>query len=105
STAILDAVREVKPPFSPEAVVDEFAGLMRRYRISSVQGDRYGGEWVQEQFRKAGIYYEPSEKPKNGIYLDLLPLLNSGAVDLLDNDTLKHQLASLERTVIKGSGA
>ncbi|MCT8974952.1 hypothetical protein MUB46_24115, partial [Microbaculum sp. A6E488] len=32
STAILDAVREVKPPFSPEAVVDEFAGLMRRYR-------------------------------------------------------------------------
>jgi len=28
---VLDAVRESKPPFSPEAVVAEFAELMRKY--------------------------------------------------------------------------
>jgi hypothetical protein len=39
TTAILDAVREVKPPFSPEQVVEEFAGLVRSYRGTKVIGD------------------------------------------------------------------
>jgi len=42
--SVLDAVREVRPPFSPESVVEEFAGLLRNYRIVTVVGDRYGGE-------------------------------------------------------------
>ena len=28
-TTIIDAVREVKPPFSPEVVVDEFAQVLK----------------------------------------------------------------------------
>jgi hypothetical protein len=32
---VLDAVREVRPPFSPEAVVSEFAGLLATYGIWS----------------------------------------------------------------------
>ena len=59
---ILDAIREVRPPFSPEAVVSEFADLLRRYRITKIAGDRYAGEWVKEPFRKLGIKYEPSRK-------------------------------------------
>ena len=55
NTAILDAVREVRPPFSPEAVVAEFADLLKKYRINTVEGDRYGGEWPREQFRNAGM--------------------------------------------------
>jgi hypothetical protein len=42
---VIDAVREVKPPFSPEGVVAEFAGLLKTYRVSKVIGDRYAGEW------------------------------------------------------------
>lgn len=61
-TEILDVVRERKPPFSPEAVTEEFAKLM-----------------------------------KSEIYVDLLPLLNSRAIDLLENERLLHQLVSLER--------
>jgi hypothetical protein len=34
--AILDAIREVKPPFSPESVVAEFATLLKTYHINSV---------------------------------------------------------------------
>ena len=51
-TEILDVIRERKPPFSPEAVVEEFASLMKTYRCSKVFGDRYAGEWPREQFRK-----------------------------------------------------
>jgi hypothetical protein len=39
-------------------------------------------------FRKHGINYEPCEKSKSEIYRDLLPLINSGAVSLLDHDRL-----------------
>ena len=81
TTQILDAIRERKPPFSPEAVTEEYAKLVREYRCTSVYGDRYGGEWPREQFRKHGVNYEPSEKPKSELYRDLLPLLNSTAAD------------------------
>jgi hypothetical protein len=37
NVAVLDAIREVKPPFSPESVVAEFSALLASYRISSVR--------------------------------------------------------------------
>ena len=43
-------------------------------------GDRYGGEWPREQFRKYGVDYEPSEKPKSDLYKELLAPINSGAL-------------------------
>lgn len=39
--AVLDAVREARPPFSPEAVVEEFSSLLKSYGIKRVIGDRY----------------------------------------------------------------
>ena len=41
--AILDAMRERKPPFSPDAVVEEYAALLKSYGINRVQGDAYAG--------------------------------------------------------------
>ena len=99
---VLDAVREVKPPFSPAAVVEEFAGLLRRYGISRVTGDRYAGEWPPEQFRQHGIAYQPSERTKSEIYQEVLPPVNSGCVELLDHDRLKTQLLGLERRTARG---
>jgi hypothetical protein len=95
--AILDAVREVRPPCSPEAVVQDFAALLKSYRVRSVTGDRYAGEWPRERFRNAGITYELSEQPKSDIYRDTLPLLNSGKVELIDLPRLTSQLCGLER--------
>jgi hypothetical protein len=97
SKATLDCLREVQPPFSPENVVREFAETLRRYRLSSVTGDKYGAEWVQEQFEKAGIQYKPSEKSRSEIYLEALPMLVSEQAELLDHPRLVAQLASLER--------
>jgi hypothetical protein len=101
-TRILDALREVKPPFSPEATVAEFAELLKRYRISSVEGDRFGGEFCREPFRRYGIAYQVAAKAKSDLYRDLLPALNSRAVDLLDNDRLVNQLIGLERRTARG---
>ena len=92
----------MKPPFNPEAVTLEFADLMRRYRVSQVHGDRYGGQWVADSFRRAGIYYAPAHQVKSEIYLNLLPLVNARACSLLDDDRLVGQLTSLERRVSRG---
>jgi len=99
---VLDAVREIKAPFSPESAVKEFADLLKTYRVSSVTGDRYGGEWPREQFRKHGIGYTISDKTKSEIYLSCLPLLNSSRVELLDNPRLLAQLLGLERRTSRG---
>jgi hypothetical protein len=101
-TEVLDVLRERKPPFSPEAIAEEYARLIKSYRCTTVYGDRYGGEWPREQFRKHGVNYEPAEKSKSELYGSLLPLVNSGAVALLDNDRLASQLISLERRTSRG---
>lgn len=99
--AILDAVRERRPPFKPDGVAAEFADLLRRYRIFTVRGDRYAGEWVSEAFRRHGITYVAAGKPKSDIYLELLHM-NSGEVDLLDLPRLTSQLITLERRTARG---
>ena len=88
SISVIDVIREVRPPFSPESAVGEFAHLLKRYHINRIQGDRYGGEWPVEQFRKHGITYEAAPKPKSDLYRDLLPLVNSKLVDQVDHPNL-----------------
>ncbi len=99
---VLDLVRECVPPFSPAAVAEEFAGVLRDYGIRTVHGDRYGGEWPREQFALHGVTYEPSELNKSEIYAAFLPMLNSRTVGLLTNDRLQRQLVGLERRTVRG---
>jgi hypothetical protein len=94
---VLDAVREVRPPFSPDDVVTEFAALLKSYQCHAVSGDRYGGEWPRERFREHGIRYNVAERFTSDIYRDVLPLLNSGVVELLDVQRLHAQFFGLER--------
>ncbi len=75
---VLDFLRAVKPPFSSDAVVAEFAVLLKSYGFREVVGDRYADEWPRERFRANGITYKPSEKTKSTLYQEALPLLNSG---------------------------
>jgi len=94
---VLDAVREIKPPFSPDAATKDLADLLLSYNIRSVCGDRYGGEWPRERFRVHGIDYELSDKAKSDLYRDVLPLLNAGKVELLDLPAIHKQFCGLER--------
>jgi hypothetical protein len=100
--AVLDAVREVKPPFSPELVVRDFASMLKAFKVPEVVGDRYAGEWPRERFREHGINYRVSDKPKSDLYRDVLPLLNSGKAELLDLPRLVAQFCGLERRTARG---
>jgi hypothetical protein len=71
---VIDAIRERRPPFSPADVVAEFAELLAFYGISTIEGDRYGGEWPAERFREHGIDYRTAEHPKSDLYRELLPV-------------------------------
>jgi hypothetical protein len=68
-TVVLDMVRERRAPFSPEAVVEEFANELRRYRVTTVVGDRFAGEWPRERFRIHGINYAVADFAKSEIYI------------------------------------
>jgi hypothetical protein len=92
-TAVLDLVRERRPKFSPSQVVAEFAGTLHAYRVARVWGDAWGGEFVKEPFRAHQIIYDLAKvrevsHSKSAIYRDVLPMLNSGRVRLLDNNRL-----------------
>ncbi|MGQ7242943.1 hypothetical protein ACUN9V_05700 [Salinicola sp. V024] len=98
-TVVVDAIRSRKPPFSPEAVIADYAELAKSYGCSSVTGDRYAGEFPRELFRKHGVQYELSDRPRSDLYRDLLPLMNSGRVELPESDQLLKELVGLERRV------
>jgi hypothetical protein len=99
---VIDAVREVRPPFSPEQVIGDFVALLKSYRITRVTGDRYAGEFPRELFRKHGIGYELSAQTKSELCRDLLPLLNSVRITLPRNERLVAQIVGLERRVSAG---
>jgi hypothetical protein len=94
---VLDYIGERRAPFSPDSVVHEFCAVLSSYRINTIKGDRYAGEWPRERFRLNGVMYEPSEKPRSELYVEFLPYVNSGRVDLLDNQRMVGQFVGLER--------
>lgn len=100
---ILDTLLEVKPPFNPERVVEQCAGLLRRYGVSRVRGDRYAGQWPVARFAEHGITFEQTARPRSEIYLDFLPLVTAQRVELLDLPRIGAQLAGLVRRTA-GSG-
>ena len=95
--AVLDVLRAWLPPFNPSGVIAEIADLLKRYGITSVSGDKYAPGFVAEHFRAHGIGYEPSLVDRSALYLELLPLVNSGQVRLLDQPELLRELRGLER--------
>lgn len=100
--AVLDCVRERRPPFSPASVCGEFSSLFKSYGLRRVTSDRWGTGFVQEAFSDCGIECRQSAKPKSELYLEMLPMLMSGRVRLLDNARLLSQLVNLERKTARG---
>jgi hypothetical protein len=100
--AVLDCVREVRPPFSPDSTVEEFSTLLKGYGTSRVTGDAYAGEWPRERFASHGITYDVSTRNKSQIYGEFLPALNGQRVRLLDLPRLTGQLCNLERRTARG---
>ena len=98
----LDAIREVRPPFSPDQVVLEFSAFAKGYGVTVAESDKWGGDWVIEAFKKHGLRVVPSAKPKSDIYRELLPILNGHQCSLIDNARMVTQLCNLERRTARG---
>jgi hypothetical protein len=93
--AVQDVLRARKG--DPYEIVKEYSELLKKYRIKEVTGDKYAGAWVSQAFEKEGITYRASELNKSEIYLEALPYINAGLVELLDSRELVRELRILER--------
>ena len=94
---IIDCIREARPPFQPQSVVEEFAEVLRAYDVSQIESDKFAGEWVVAEFAKHGIYVEGTKLPSSEIYLQFLPLMINASIELPENLRLIEQLRGLER--------
>jgi hypothetical protein len=99
-TTVIDVLRARRGV--PAEITAGYAALLKSYQIRKVTGDKYAGSWPGDEFEKHGIGYSPSDKPKSGLYLDLLPALNSGRVELPPDTKLINQLIGLERRTARG---
>jgi hypothetical protein len=94
---VVDCLRNITPKFSPDAVVAEFAQLAHSYGITVVYGDNFASGLVRELWARNGITYEPVEKNKSQLYINLLGVINSGMIDLPDDKKMIQELVNLER--------
>ena len=99
---VLDKLVRYCPPFSPHAVIGLMAEELKRFDIRHVTGDNYAAEFTAQSFTANGIAYAKCGNPKSALYLELLPRLCSGEIELLDDDALVNQLAGLERRTRSG---
>jgi len=93
----LDWLFEKKPPFSPDAVIREVCGTLKAYGVRKVVGDKWADGFVPEAFRRYGVVYEASARPKSDLYLQALAMMTSRQCSLLDDKRLVSQLIGLER--------
>jgi hypothetical protein len=97
-----DFCKRYKAPYSPYSVVGDMAVNCRKYGIRRVIGDNYSAEFVAEAFRRNHIGYQKCKLPKSQLYLELLPTVCSGKIELLDDEFAVRQLGNLERRTRSG---
>ena len=96
-TAVHVVERAWLPKFNPSGVIAEAADLVKSYGLRAITMDRYAGGFPVEQFRAHGVTVTPSARDRSQIYTDLVPLVNSQRVVLLDKPELLRELRGLER--------
>jgi hypothetical protein len=99
---VQDAARVKRPPFDPGACVREFCEVLESYGVREVTGDKYSASWCSSAFEKEGISYKNSELSKSDLYVEFLPLIMQGAVELLDLKQQTVELRQLERRTGRG---
>lgn len=98
----IDLCRSRSPKFNPEEVTRQYSDLLRLYRVGSVTGDKYSGDWSLHGFGSCGVGYIRSEKTKSQLYLEAEGIFNSGQIEIPNRKTLIEQLRGLVRRTRTG---
>jgi hypothetical protein len=99
---VIDLLRRWRPPHSPYEVIGEMARIIKKWGMVRATADNYAAEFVTQAGKSHGIMIERAEKPKSQLYLELLPLITSDEIELLDDEASIAQLANLERRTRSG---
>ena len=83
-------------------MVREIAGILKRYRIQGVVGDRYAWQWVSQAFADTGVSYTAAPADASTALSELEPFFAEGRIDLLDHPQLTKELKALERRLRAG---
>ena len=67
----LDAIRERRPPFSPDAVVAEFSALLKSYRVTRAEADKWGGTGWARRFVRTASTSSQCEAKERDLYRDV----------------------------------
>lgn len=94
---VIDVAYEKIPKYDIDQQIGICSDYMRKFKISQVVGDRYGGEFPIQGFKKQGMQYIQSDLVKSDLYLEFQIICNLQNVILLDNDRTKRQFMILER--------
>lgn len=81
----------------PAEITSEYAALLKDYGIREAHSDKYAGSWPADEFAKSGITINYSPKSRSELYLDALPAITSGRVELPPDARLAIQFSGLER--------
>lgn len=81
----------------PAAITAQYADVLKRYGIKTITGDRYAAQWPITEFSRNGITLKPSSMNRSEIYLEFLPMLQTGAVELPPDEKALNQFVMLER--------
>lgn len=82
---------------SPAEIVAEYAAILRDYGVREVFADRFAAGWPVGEFLRHGIKLTHTDKNRSQLYSEVLPLFNTGRIELPDDTTLINQFAGLER--------
>jgi hypothetical protein len=85
-----------------EAVVQEIAATTKKYRCSTITGDRYSANWVRQAFQRAGITYQEAPVDRSRAYLETEPLFAQGRILILDHPVQTRELKLLEKRARPG---
>jgi hypothetical protein len=99
---IVDCLERYKSPYNPYEVIGMMSKTLYKYSVRKAYGDAYAAEFVAQAFRNNNISYEKSKLSKSLLYLEFLPQICSGAIELLDDPFSIKQLGNLERRTRSG---
>jgi hypothetical protein len=95
--AKLALVRRWVPAFSPTAVIAEAAHVLRAFGLREIGVDRFAPGLIQDLFAEHRITATVADHDTSQGFIELLALINSQRVELLDHAVLLAELRQLER--------